>query len=221
MRTYVSPIGYNSTSVVRPVLSRGLDSGDKIVLLRPSDDADDQRAREAVEDIRRLVTEIEPDVQLDVERITHGEYSTAVLECSDVIRNGTGKRIVNLGGGARDVLVPLTTAALAHVDLVSTIVIFSDVDGSVRELDPPQLSASVPGNVLTTLTAIGEYDGLVSIPTLTERLDRSKSSITRHVNQLADEGLVRTEKHGRTKVVQLTFAGELHLRTRNLDVNGH
>ncbi len=212
MRTYVSPIGYNSTSVVRPVLSRGLDSGDEIRLLRPHEESDGQRATEAIGDVERLLNEIEPDVTLTVEWITYDDYAAAVLECSEIIIGADGDVIVNLGGGARDILVPLTTAALVHSEAIATMVTFSDIDGAVRELESPMITASVPENVVSTLEAVADHVDRVSTPTLTEELDRSKSSITRHVNLLEEEGLVQTEKHGRTKVVELTFAGELYLR---------
>lgn len=215
MRTYVSPIGYNSTSVVRPVLSCGLDSGDEIVLLRPDDDADEPRSREAIDDVNRLIAEIEPEVTLSVERLTHEEYPTAVLECCDVLEGAQGDVVVNLGGGARDLLVPLTTAALIHAETVTRTLSFSDVDGSVRDLELPAVTASVRETVVPTLREIATHDGHVLMPTLTERLDRSKSSITRHVTELEATGLVRSEKHGRTKVLELTFAGELYLRARN------
>lgn len=212
MRTYISPIGYNSTSVVRPVLSRGLDSGDEILLLRPDEESDEQRATEAIGDVERLLTEIEPDVTLILKRITYNDYPTAVLECSDIITSAEEDIIVNLGGGARDLLVPLTTAALVHSEALTEVLMFSDIDGSVRELESPVVTSSVSDNVASTLVAIGENSDSVSVPTLTEELDRSKSSITRHVSRLEEEGLVRTEKHGRTKIVQETFAGELYLR---------
>lgn len=214
MRTYVSPIGYNSTSVVRPVLSRGVDPGDEICLLRPNEESDEQRATEAIEDIKRLLNEIEPDVTLTLKRITYDDYPTAVLECSDIITDANGDVIVNLSGGARDILVPLTTASFVHSEQTNATLSFSDIDGSVRELESPAMTASVPDNVASTLTMIVAQNECVSVPTLTEELDRSKSSITRHVSSLEEQGLVQTEKHGRTKIVQSTFAGELYLRGR-------
>ena len=35
MTTYLSPIGYDSARVTRPVLSEGIDRGDTVVLLQP------------------------------------------------------------------------------------------------------------------------------------------------------------------------------------------
>src|SRR6056297_1219036 len=113
MRTYVSPIGFNSTSVTRPVLSYGVDTDDRVVVIRPEEETDDSRAEEAIADVCRLLTEIEPAVSLSTERVPHDDFETAVLHCRDLLRAVEGELIVNLGGGARDVLVPFITAVLA------------------------------------------------------------------------------------------------------------
>ena len=217
MRTYVSPIGYNSTSVVRPVLSRGLDSGDEILLLRPRTEADDQRAEEAIADVERLLTEIEPDVSLSVERLPHDDFADAVLECSDLITGIDGDVVVNFAGGPRDVLVPLTTAALAHTENIAAALSFSDIDGSVRDVPLPVLTSELPKQAKPTFLTISKADDRVSIPTITDDTGLSKSSVTRHVQMLETAGLVRTEKHGKTKIVELTFSGRLRGKLLEVD----
>jgi CRISPR-associated protein Csa3 len=212
MRTYVSPIGYNSTSVTRPVLSRGVDTGDTVVLVRPDID-DDSRAEEAIGDVERMLTEIEPDVSLTTERITHEAFDTAILECSDIIRAVDDECIMNLGGGARDVVLPVACAAFVHAPLVDSALFFSDIDGTVRELEIPHLTVPLPETVRTTLNAIANADDDISIPELTEATGQSKSTVTRHVAQLAQDDTVDTWKEGKTKHVTLTLTGELALRT--------
>lgn len=212
MRTYISPIGYNSTSITRPVLSRGLDDGDEVVLLRPRGETDTKRAQEAIQDVERMLTEIEPTVSTTTERITHDDFPRAVLECSDVIRAADGDRIVNLGGGARDILVPFTIAALVHVPLIHTTLFFSDIDGSVREWEIPRLVGGIPGKTQQTLLAIEQSGKQIPIPELTETTNQSKSTVTRHVNQLEESGLVETETRGKTKHVNVLLAGRLLLR---------
>lgn len=214
MRTYISPIGYNSTSVTRPVLSRGIDSGDTIVLLRPASESDDSRATEAVSDVERMVTEIEPAVSLTVERIPHDDLPSAVIRCSDVIQAAEPDRIVNLGGGARDILLPFTIATLAHATRIDTVLFFSDIDGSAREWDLPLLTETPSSRACNTLSTIAAYDNDTTIPELTETLDRSKSTITRHVNELEELGAVETWREGKTKHVRSTLTGELLIRSR-------
>ena len=213
MRTYVSPIGYNTTSVTRPVLlSRGLETDDEVVLLRPDTGTDDSRAESAITDVERMLEEIEPTVGLTTEYVTHGDFSGAVLECSDVIRAAKGTTLISLSGGARDVLVPLTIATVAHAPQIDTVLAFSDIDGRVRECELPMLTADVPSSARKTLALIGGDAEGISIPALTERSGRAKSTITRHVSQLANEGIVATWEDGKTKYARTTLTGRLLLR---------
>lgn len=212
MRTYISPIGFNSTSVTRPLLNHGIDTGDTVVLLRP-DVEDDSRATEAISDVEQLLQEIEPEVSVTTERITHSTFSTAVLECSDLIRAAEEERIVTLGGGARDVLVPFVIAAIAHVHLLDSALFFSDIDGAVREWELPGLTATLQDASRPTLEALQRQGGEASIPTLTDETGKSKSTVTRHVNRLTDERIVETWIEGKTKHVRTTLTGQLLLRS--------
>jgi len=209
MRTYISPIGYNSTTVTRPVISRGVDTGDAVVMLRPRPESDDSRAEEAVADVERMLTEIEPETSSTVERIAHDDFQRAVLECSDVIRAADGDRIVNLGGGAREILLPFTTAAVAHAQLVDTALSFSDVDGTVREWKLPALTAAPSDRERRTLETIAELTDGASIPDVTKHAGVSKSTVTRHVDELERVGAVDTWRDGKTKHVRLTLTGKL------------
>jgi len=211
MRTYISAIGFNSTSVTRPILSHGIDTGDQIVLVRP-DQPPNSRAEEAIDDVERLLQEIEPDVALTTERITHTDFEQAVLECSDLIRAAQGDCIVSLGGGARDVLLPFTIAAITHVRLLSTTLFFSDLDGAVREWSLPRLTATIQDTTSNTLKAIAEVNGEISIPELTDETGNSKSTVTRHVTALAEEGAIQTWTDGKTKFATVTLTGRLLLR---------
>ena len=216
MRTYISPIGYNPTSVTRVLLSRGLETDDVAVLLRPATETDDNRAKEAITDVKRMLREIEPEISTTVEYIPHDDFSTAVLTCSDAIQAANGTIIANLSGGARDIFLPFTVAVLAHVSLIDTALAFSDIDGKVREWELPVLTADVPNSAQDTLAHIAETEDGVSIPELTEQIQHAKSTVTRHVNQLADSGVVTTWQEGKTKYVQLSFAGHLLLRAHQV-----
>lgn len=218
MHTYISPIGYNPTSVTRVLLSRGLESDDIAVLLRPAVETDENRSREAIIDVERMLREIEPDVSAVVKRIPHDDFPRAVLDCSDVIRAANGTVIANLSGGARDIFLPFVVAVLAHASLIDTTLTFSDIDGTVREWELPMLVADVPNSTRETLALIVETDG-VSVPELTGRTGRAKSTITRHVNQLAERGIVTTRLEGKTKYARPTLTGQLLLRTVREDVH--
>ncbi|MFB6129563.1 MAG: CRISPR-associated CARF protein Csa3 [Salinigranum sp.] len=209
MRTYVTPIGFNSTSVTRPVLSHGIDTDDRVVLVRPKEETDDSRATEAIDDVRRLLAEVEPDVALSVERVPHDDFETSVLRCRDLLRQAEGKLIVNLGGGARDVFLPFTTAVLGEVSRVDQTLFFSDIDGRVRELELPRLGVTISDSVRETLAVTAEKGGESTIPELTESTNRSKSTIARHVELLQANDAVEAHREGKIKHVALTLTGRL------------
>lgn len=217
VRTYISPIGYNSTTVTRPVLSSGLETGDTVILLRPATETDENRAQEAITDVERMLTEIEPEVELAVEHVPHDDVRRAILDCSDVLRAAAPARIVNLGGGARDVLLPFVVAALTHSGLVDTALFFSDIDGSVREWTLPDLLSRPSPGALDTLEAADALGAETTVPALTGHRDVSKSTITRHLEELESVGAVSAWREGKTKHAELTLTGELLLRSREAE----
>lgn len=207
MRTYIAPIGYNSTSVTRPViLSRGVEEGDRVVLLRPAGTRDD-RAAEAIDDVEGLLREIEPDVTLTVEGVPKS-FERCVLACRDTIDGVEGTCVVSLGGGARDVLLPFMVAVLSRIDRIDAVLFFSDLDGSVEEWTLPRLTAAVSDPAADTLVAV-VTTGETTLPDLTDQLTASKSTITRHVEELATSGAVETWREGKIKHVRPTLTGRL------------
>lgn len=213
MRTFVSAIGYNSTSVTRPLLSYGVDPGDSVVLIRPREETDDNRATEAIADVERMLEEIEPEIGLHTERVPHDEFERAVLACSDVLTAAEGELVVNLGGGARDVLLPFTIASIVHATAVDTALFFSDVDGAVREWTLPPVTESVARPVRDTLSIVVDANEAISVPELTSQLDVSKSTVGRHLQDLESAGAVRSWSEGKTKYVEATLAGSLASRS--------
>jgi len=211
MTTYLSPIGFNTTSVTRVLSNKDLASGDAVVLLRPAEETDDNRAAEAVEDVDRILQQIEPTISVSVERLPHDDFETAVMTCSEVIRSAEGSVVVSLSGGARDVLLPLTVATMAHAQQVDSTLGYSDLDGLVREWLLPNITATPSDGQRSTLAAIEATGSAVSIPGLTSQRDAAKSTITRHVNALAADGFVTAWTEDRTKHVSITLAGRLCL----------
>ena len=216
MHTFVSPIGFNTTSVTRALLDYGIDSEDTVILVRPQTETTDNRASEAVADVERLLQEIEPQISVSVYRIPHDDFESAVLECSELIQTASGAIIVSLSGGARDVLLPLTVATMAHRREIESTLGYSDIDGQVRECMLPDIAVTLSDSAHQTLAMIERHGPEASIPELTDRSESAKSTITRHVNTLEADGLVTARIEHRTKYVSMTFAGKLYLTVNEL-----
>lgn len=211
MRTYVSTLGFHETRVNRPLLRHGLENDDVVVLVRPASEQDTDRGSDAVDYVEDMLHEIAPGADVLVERIDGSEFETAVLRCSQILRGARGELVVNFGGGAREIFLPLAIATVLHSNLVDTALQYTDVDQSVREWPVPNLAASLPENARPTLHVIHDSGPNVAIPDLDERMEPSKSTISRHVADLEAEGLVETEMRGKTKYVSATLTGRLKI----------
>jgi CRISPR-associated protein Csa3 len=213
MQTFISPIGFNTTSVTRSLLDHGIDSGDTIQLVRPATETDDDRAAEAVEDVEQLLQEIEPTISVSVETVSHNDFENAVMTCSDLIRTADGQVVVSLSGGARDVLLPLTVATMAHEATVTTTLGYSDIDGQVRELGIPSVTTTLADGARMTLQAVADANSKATLPELASGTEAVKSTITRHVTALEDAGYVSSWMEDRIKHVSITLSGRLYLAT--------
>lgn len=209
MRTYLAPIGYDTRRVTRPVVQNGITGEDVVVLLRPDDESDTERAHQTIVDVRQLLHEIEQSAEIVVEKVPTDALDTTLVTCCDLIEAAAGDRVLSLGGGARDVLLPLLLAAIARRNLLDQVLFFSDLDHSVREWDLPNLTACPPARTRSTLNALVDVDDHLSLSDLAEASEKSKSTVVRHVNDLEELALVTSHAQGQTKRVELTLAGRL------------
>lgn len=216
MRTYLSPIGYDTRRVTRPVINTGLGSEDTVILLRPSEESDPERATQAVADVKQLLQEIEPAAECEVRRVSTESFEETVRESCSVVTDIPIDHdiIVSLGGGARDVLLPLTVAALVFAQRIDRALFFSDLDGAVREWPLPVLTAQVPPRTVETLETISATDGWLSLSAIATETNQSKSTVIRHVNDLEETGVVKADTSEKTKRVRVSFSGELFLMAK-------
>lgn len=211
MRTYVSPIGYDTRRVTRPVINTGLGSEDRVVLLRPDEEADTERASQAVADVRQFLQEIEPDADCNVVHVSTDSFEETVSGCCTILADVADERetVVSLGGGARDVLLPLTIASLVFARRIDRALFFSDLDGTVLEWPLPDLTARVPERTGETFETIVTADDWLTLSAIAAETGQSKSTVIRHVNDLQDAGVVETDTSEKAKRVRSAFSGEL------------
>jgi len=75
-----------------------------------------------------LLREIEPTISVSVEQIPRAEFETAVIQCRELIRAAEGSIGVSLSGDARDVLLPLRVATMAHERAIESTLGYDDID---------------------------------------------------------------------------------------------
>ncbi len=211
MRTYISPIGYDTRRVTRPVVTTGLSSDDRLVMIRPQVESDAERANQAIADVEQLLQEIEPATTTEVERVSVENFETTIRECCQIIQSipDESEVILSLGGGARDVLLPLTVASLVLPRQVDRTLFFSDLDHDVRSVSLPDLTARVPERTRETFETIVSSHEWLTLTQLAEATDQSKSTVIRHVQDLEPTGVIEADTSEKAKRVKTTLSGEL------------
>jgi CRISPR-associated protein Csa3 len=213
MRTYITLLGVDSRQVVRPVLGAGLDTGHRVVLLRPETDAD--RDEDPLEAITDLLTQVVPELDLVAERLPYSGFVESPLSCVHLVEVAAGQTIVLLGGGARELFLSLSVAAFTSPHVVDTVLQVGEVDSTVRRIPQLNLRGTVSEAKATLLADLDGLDTPLSISRIAERLDKSKSTVARDVSRFESEGVV-AERSDRSKTVSVTDSGRIFLRTRPL-----
>ena len=112
-------------------------------------------------------------------------------------------------GGARDILLPLTVSALVFSRQIDQALFFSDLDSKIREWPLPAFSAQVPQRTIESFRTIVRSGAWISLSSIAEETDQSKSTVIRHVNDLEAAGVVESDTSDKIKRVRPSFTGEL------------
>jgi CRISPR-associated protein Csa3 len=190
-------------------LSEGLDESDCVVLLQPANSSD--QSEDAFEEVEEVLTQVVPDLKLKSEHLPYTDFVETTLLCADLMQAAEGETIVVLGGGAREILLPLTVATFSNESYINTVLQVGDIDSSVRRIPRLNLRGNVSDAEAALLTDLSDLDTPLSISDIATALEKSKSTIARHVDSLESEGLIKTAKQGRTKTVKPTDSGRIFL----------
>jgi CRISPR-associated protein Csa3 len=213
MRTYLAPLGFDSRRVVRPVLSEGLNESDRVILLQPANRS--EKSKEAYKEVEDVLTQVVPDLKLESQHLPYANFVETTLLCADYIQAAEGKTIIILGGGAREILFPLTVATFSNVNYTDTILQVGDIDSSVRQLPLLDIQSNVSGAEAELLADLNDLKTPLSITNIAAELNRSKSTIARHINSLESKNFVKTMKDGRSKTVEITDSARIFLKGKS------
>lgn len=209
MKTYVSPLGFDSSQLISLIVKYGIEGGDRIVLVRPAEERD-KRGELAVQAIRDLSIQIDSSIDLQIHRVDHRDFEGMVLSLRDLLRSSEGKLIVNLSGGPREIFLAFTIACLCVRDRIYKATNFSDIDRALKEIELPNIKASLDERYLRILKDVEEHQP-TNIMDIAKRLNISESSVSRQVATLAELKAVDVTQRGKTKEVRITITGKLFL----------
>jgi CRISPR-associated protein Csa3 len=208
MATFIATLGFDSTRVTRPVLTHGLEEQDEIVLIHPVDH-DNARAEEAKDDIHRMMTELQPNVEIRTVTLDPKAFFDGIRRTAAQVDAAEDEVVLILGGGARDIYLPVAFTAFVRQSAIDTILQFSDITGSVSELAIPDFLHPPGDSVVKTLKTVVNKGEKMSLSLIAHSLEIAKSTVARHVTELEEREFVHSELDGKSKMVYPTEQGRL------------
>jgi CRISPR-associated protein Csa3 len=212
MKTYISPIGFDTSHIFSLLIRFGVESHDKVILIRPK--KDDERSIRAIEELTELVRKIANDITVVVHMVNHLDYTDALYQCINIIdqtskEGGLNNKIfVNLSGGPREILIALNTASLALSEKIHLVTSFSDVERMLKVISLPHIMNTPEQKEFGILTDI-KKNGPTSFAEIASRLQISESTISRQCSKLSGLQWIDIETRGKNKYATITPSGEI------------
>lgn len=211
MKSYISLSGFDSSQIVSLIVKYGIESGDRIILIRPEEELD-SRGEQTVDAVRNLTHQISSTIDVQVHRVDHRDFEGMVLSLKDLIESiqQDGQVMVNLSGGPREIFLAFAVACLSLPGKITQTTCFGDIDRSLNVINLPHIVAVLDDKQKRILK-----DVLVNEPTaigdIAARLDVSESTISRQVARLAELHALDVLSRGKTKDVRITLTGRILL----------
>lgn len=215
MKTYISPLGFDTSHLIALIVRHGIGSGDRLILIRPMQNH--EQAERAYEEVKGLVERIDQNIEIILVRVDHHDFSEMVITMVDLIKESAGigptpqKVHVNLSGGAREVLIALTTACVAGAEFISSATCYSDVERSLMPVVLPQIVSGPDRKEYLFLKDIMQ-NGPTSVSEIGNRLQISASSASRLCSQAETRQYVSVSVKGKNKIVKILPAGKIRIK---------
>jgi len=208
MKTVISPLGFETNTIVSFIAKDGIGSGDRVIILRPKESPDETRGDKAYSETKDLLNSISNEIELDKMVLDTKDFEGMILEISNVINDIEGELAVNLSGGARILLVALTTVTIFHHQKIDRIYNHDIVENSMKKIDLPYVEFDLTKNekeLMDTVLKTGPstYNELVDI------LGFSKSTVSRLSNLLQEKSLLKISEKGKQMEVCPSLTGKL------------
>jgi len=212
MKTYISPIGFDTSHIFSLLIRFGVESHDKVIVIRPK--KEDDRSTRAIEELTELVRKIANDIKVVVEVVNHLDFIDTLFQCINIIaltskEGGLENKIyVNLSGGPREILIALNTASIVLSEKIHLVTSFSDVERIMKVISLPHIMNAPEQKEFEILTDI-KNNGPISFAEIASHLHISESTISRQCSKLYGLQWIDIETRGKNKYATITPSGEI------------
>ena len=209
MKTYLTLSGFDASQIVSLIVKFGIESGDRIILIRPAEEKDN-RGEATIQAIRDLSRQIDSSIDVDINRVNHRNFEEMVISLIDLIKRSEGEIVVNLSGGPREIFLAFTLACLTQPDKIRKATNYSDIDRSMNEIVLPNIKHVLDEKSKRILEDVNE-NLPTTIKDVARRSNISESTASRQITELVDMKALSSIAKGKTKQVFITLTGKMLL----------
>jgi CRISPR-associated protein Csa3 len=206
MTTFVSTLGFNTSHLYSRIVDEDVSSGDHLVLVRPDDD--DRRGEDAVQDIKGMLDKLEEEVTTEVLEFDPNDFEATARRLVERLDEIEDDVVVNLAGGDRALIIPLTLAVMSTRAEVASTHVRSDVTRESQNVNLPTLHPPLDESGCEVLKYVLE-NGPVSNTRIAAATGISDSTVSRRVEKLEEMGYVKVEDGKGSNSVRPTFSATL------------
>jgi CRISPR locus-related DNA-binding protein len=206
MTTFVSTLGFDTSHLYSRIVDEDVSDGDHLVLVRPDDD--DSRGEDAVQQIDGMLEKLEEDFTTEVIECDPNNFEETTNRLVERLNRIDDDVIVNLAGGDRALIIPLTLAVMSTSVEVSSTYVRSDVTRESQDVDLPALRPLLDDGDREVLEYVLQ-NGPVNNTRIAVAAEFSDSTASRRVEKLEEMGYVDVEDGKGSNSVRPTFPATL------------
>ncbi|MFW6196461.1 MAG: CRISPR-associated CARF protein Csa3 [Thermoplasmatota archaeon] len=208
MKTALTPLGFDTSQLISFITKDGISKGDHVMILRPKESPNEQRGDTAFNETKEILNKISEDIKIKKIVLNTKNFEETVLEISNLIDQIEGEIVVNLSGGVRSIIVALTINSIFYHEKIDRVYNLEKIDRNMREIELPFISFELTDNEKKIFTTISK-EGPLTYNELVDKLDLSKSTVSRLSKILEKKHIVTIEEKGKQKQVSLSLTGKL------------
>jgi CRISPR-associated protein Csa3 len=209
MKTYISLSGFDTSQIVSLIVKYGIESGDRIILIRPEDEKD-SRGESTVQAIRDLSRQIDSSIEVNTYRVNHRDFEGMVISLIDLLKNAKGQVMINLSGGPREIFLAFVVACISESQKIFKTTNFSDIDRTMNEITLPNITHILDERLKRVLKDVSENQP-TTITEIAQRLKISESTVSRQISELLSLKALDLTQKGKIKEVRITLTGKILL----------
>lgn len=209
MKTYISLSGFDTSQIVSLIVKYGIESGDRIILIRPMEEKD-SRGESTVQAIKDLSRQIDSSIEVSIHRVDHRDFEGMVISLIDLLKNAEGQVMVNLSGGPRETFLAFVVACLSESQKIFKTTNFSDIDRTMNEISLPNVTYILDERLKRVLKDVNENQP-TTITEIAQRLKISESTVSRQIGELLGLKALDLTQKGKIKEVRITLTGKILL----------